>query len=363
MRFEGKQITVSVFGQSHGPAVGVVVDGLPAGIRIDPERLQRFLNRRAPGRNRYSTPRREADEPEFLSGLVGGVTCGAPLCAVIRNTDTHSADYAEFADTPRPSHADWPASVRYGKHADLRGGGPFSARLTAPLCVAGGIALQWLEDRGVRVGAHVLSIGEIRDEAFDPTAVGEETLEAVRTGDFPVIRPEAGERMREAILRAGEEQDSLGGCVECAAIGLPVGLGGPLFEGLESPLSAALFAIPAVRAVEFGLGTEAALRRGSDYNDAYTVRDGRVTALTNHSGGLTGGLTNGMPLLLRITLKPTPSIGKPQRTVSLSRMEETELRIRGRHDPCVVPRAVPVAEAMTAMVLADRMLADTRTEE
>lgn len=351
----GKMIKVSVFGQSHGAAVGVAVDGLPAGEEIDLAELQRFLNRRRPGKDILSTPRREEDVPEFLSGLESGKTCGAPLCAVIRNSGQRSADYEGLSDTPRPGHADYTAWVKWRGNADLRGGGHFSGRLTAPLCVAGGIAKQILSRRGIHVGAHLSAAAGIEDEPFPPYPTGE-LFAAVAAKDFPVLDGGAGARMRAAILAAGEAGDSVGGVVECAAVGLPAGLGAPMFEGVENRLAAALFGIPAVKGVEFGAGFGAAALRGSEHNDPFAVRDGRIVTETNRAGGILGGITNGMPVVLRAAFKPTPSIGMEQRTVSLSRLENTTLAVRGRHDPCVALRAVPVVEAVTACVLLDLLL-------
>ncbi len=357
MHFQGQKLTLQVFGQSHGEAVGAVLDGFPAGIRIDAEKLAAFMGRRAPGQGTHTTARREKDAPEFVSGVVDGVTCGAPITVLIRNQDIRSGDYASLRDVPRPSHADWPAFVKYGPAHDVRGGGAFSARLTAPVCAAGALALQLLEEKGVFVGAHIAEIAGIPDDSFDPVNLRPEALRGPGQKAFPVISDQAGRQMLSAIEEARKAADSVGGVVECGALGLPVGLGGPLFEGLESVLSFALFAIPAVRAVGFGSGFAAAGMRGSRHNDPIIVRDGTVRTATNHAGGLQGGMTNGMPLLLTAAFKPTPSIGRPQRSVSFSRMEETELVISGRHDPCVVPRAVPVVEAMTALVLLDRLLA------
>ncbi|MBQ9300752.1 MAG: chorismate synthase [Clostridia bacterium] len=356
MQFKGNKLTVTVFGQSHAPAVGMVMDGLPAGIAVDRERLQAFMARRAPGQGSFTTARKEADTPEFLSGLAGNTTCGAPVCAVIRNSDTHSRDYSQFLAVPRPSHADYPARVKFGRNFDIRGGGQFSARLTAPLCAAGGIALQWLESKGIQIGAHIAAIAGIQDRPFDPIAVSGKDFDRVRENGFPVLDAEAGRSMLAAIEEARLAQDSVGGIVECAGIGLPVGLGDALFGGLESALSAGLFAIPAVKAVSFGSGFEAAALRGSQHNDPYILRSGRVAAATNHAGGIVGGMTTGMPLIIKAAFKPTPSIGQPQRSVNLDTMEETTLTITGRHDPCVVPRAVPVVEAVTALVLMDKLL-------
>lgn len=356
MIFRGKKLTVSIFGQSHAAAIGAVIDGLPAGFRIDREQLQAFLNRRAPGQGRLTTARKEADEPEFVSGLNGETTCGAPVCAVIRNGDTRSRDYDAFRRVPRPSHADYPAIVKYGESYDIRGGGPFSGRLTAPVCVAGGIALQMLAERGIRIGAHIASVSNQSDRRFDPLRVGPADFDLIAANGFPTLSRDAGEEMMAEIENARKAEDSVGGTVEAAAVGLPAGLGGPLFEGLESALAAACFAIPAVKGVEFGDGFFAALLRGSQHNDAYAMDGDRVVTRTNHAGGLVGGMTTGMPLIFRVAFKPTPSIGQPQQSVNLAEGRETELTIRGRHDPCVVQRAVPVVEAMTALVLLDEIL-------
>nr|WP_325223129.1 chorismate synthase [uncultured Oscillibacter sp.] len=351
----GNILRVSVFGQSHGKAVGVVVDGLPAGEAIDLEELQRFLDRRRPGTGPLSTARKETDVPEFLSGLEGGKTCGAPLCAVIKNADQHSKDYGELADKPRPGHADFTAWAKWGGHADMRGGGHFSGRLTAPLCVAGGIAKQILARRGIFVGAHLASVAGICDRPFPlyPTAA---LFSEIAAKPFPVLDEAAGERMRAAILEAKNDLDSVGGVIECAAAGLPAGLGEPMFGGVENRLAAALFGIPAVKGVEFGEGFRAAELRGSENNDPFTVENGEIRAETNRAGGILGGITTGMPLVLRAAVKPTPSIGRPQKTVRLSAMEAAELTVHGRHDPCVAHRAVPVAEAVTAAVLLDMLL-------
>lgn len=351
----GKLLRVGVFGESHGAAIGVTVDGLPAGERIDMDELQAFLDRRRPGKNPLSTARRETDVPEFLSGLRDGVTCGTPLCAVIHNSDQHSADYAELADKPRPSHADYTAWVKWRGQADMRGGGHFSGRLTAPLCVAGGIAGQILARRGIFVGAHLAAVGTEEDETF-PLHPTDELFRAVAAKPFPTLSDAAGERMQRVILDAREAQDSVGGIIECAAIGLPAGVGEPMFDGVENRLAAALFGIPAVKGVEFGAGFGSARLRGSENNDALRVENGRVVTETNRAGGILGGITNGMPLTLRVGIKPTPSIGQKQKTVSLSRMENTELTVHGRHDPCIAHRAVPVVEAVTACVLLDLLL-------
>lgn len=351
----GSILRVSVFGQSHGKAIGVNIDGLPAGEAIDLEELQRFMDRRKPGKSPLSTARKEADAPEFLSGLENGKTCGAPLCAIIRNSDQHSKDYSELADKPRPGHADYTAAVKWSGGADMRGGGHFSGRLTAPLCIAGGIAKQILARRGIYVGAHLASVAAEQDASF-PLHPAPALFDAVAAKPFPVLDDGAGERMQAAILEAREALDSVGGVIECAAVGLPAGLGDPMFGGVENRLAAALFGIPAVKGVEFGEGFHAARLRGSENNDPFAVEEGRIVASSNHAGGILGGITTGMPIVLRAAIKPTPSIAKPQQTVSLSRMENTELTIHGRHDPCIAHRAVPVVEAVTATVLFDLLL-------
>ena len=351
----GKILKVSVFGQSHGTAIGVNIDGLPAGEKIDLEELQRFLDRRRPGKNKLSTARNEGDVPEILSGLLDGKTCGAPLCAVIRNSDQHSKDYAELADKPRPGHADYTAWVKWKGRADMRGGGHFSGRLTAPLCIAGGIAKQILARRGIYVGAHLRGVGGVADAPFPLTPTPELFEEVIRK-PFPVLDDKAGETMQAVILSVKEYLDSVGGVVECAAIGLPAGLGDPMFDGVENRLAAALFGIPAVKGVEFGAGFGAAAVLGSSNNDSFLVKDGNIVTETNHAGGVLGGITTGMPLVLQAAFKPTPSIAKQQQTVSLSAMENTDLEIHGRHDPCIAHRAVPVVEAVTACVLLDLLL-------
>lgn len=349
-------ITVSIFGQSHAPGIGVVVDGLPAGEKIDLDELQAFLTRRAPGTGSWSTPRKEADAPEILSGLADGVTCGAPLAAVIRNTNTRSKDYSNLRDIPRPGHADFTAQMKYGGWQDVAGGGHFSGRLTAPLCIAGGICKQILARRGITVGAHIAGIGGIPDTTYDPVNVTAEDLLLTSKKRFPVLDDAAGEKMQAAIDQARSELDSLGGLIECGVIGLPVGLGDPMLDGMENRIARLVFAIPAVKGVEFGAGFAAASLRGSENNDGYTVSSGRVCTLTNHSGGICGGLTTGMPVVFRAAFKPTPSIAHEQRSVSLPELADTTLTVTGRHDPCVVTRAAPAVEAAAALGIYDLLL-------
>lgn len=337
----------TLFGESHGPAIGVVLTGVPAGLALDLDAVRGELARRAPGRDDLSTARREPDEPEILSGLFGGVTTGAPLCAVIRNTDARSGDYEKTKNLARPGHADYAAHVRYGGHNDYRGGGHFSGRLTAPLVFAGAVAKQLLAGRGVTVCAHISSVYGENDGCWDAM---DELLAASRK-PFPVLDDEAGERMKQAILEARAEGDSVGGAVECALFGLPVGLGGPDFgENAEGIFSQYLFAVPAVKAVSFGAGTAFSLMRGSEANDPlYMDDDGMVKAEQNCAGGINGGITNGMPLVFEVTFRPTPSIARRQFTVDMEKGENAEIELAGRHDPCVVPRAVPVIEAAAAL--------------
>ena len=346
--YNGAVLRLSVFGQSHAEAVGMTLEGLPAGLPVDPDALQSFLNRRAPGRNDWSTSRREEDCPEFLCGLKDGKTCGAPLTAIIRNRNTRSSDYEQLRCLPRPGHADYTAQLRYGGFQDVAGGGHFSGRLTAPLCIAGGILLQMLDAKGICVEARIRAIAGIRDDSPFTESVAEK--------DFPTVSSKAGEQMKAAIQAARAEGDSVGGIIECVIRGVPGGLGSPMFDGVENRIAQLAFAIPAVKGVEFGSGFQAAEMRGSENNDPYTVEDGRVVTGTNHAGGILGGITTGMPVVFRVAVKPTPSIASPQQTVNLDTMQPETLRIGGRHDPCIVPRAVPVVEAVAAIAVADLIL-------
>ena len=346
----GERLRVTLFGQSHGPAVGCVIDGFPAGVSIDWDRVRAFMARRAPGQNAWSTPRREADEFEILSGLnEQGLSCGAPISALIRNTDTRSRDYPDLRRFPRPGHADYAATCKYGDAWDYRGGGHFSARLTAPLCLAGALCVQYLESRGVRVGAHIARIGDSVDAV--PSFVSP-TLPLYPPDAFPVIDPIQVEQMKREIESARQFGDSVGGEVRCIVTGFPAGIGGPYFGGLEGKLAQALFGIPAVKGVLFGDPGD----YGIENNDPYRLKDGRVSTVSNHCGGILGGISNGMPLHFTVTFKPTPSISRQQQTVDLRDMKEAPLTLQGRHDPCVVPRAVPVVEAATAIVLTDLLL-------
>ncbi len=350
----GEYLKLSIFGQSHGPAIGMTLDGIPAGLPVDESALKSFLARRAPGQAAYSTPRKEADMPEFLSGILDGYTCGAPIAATITNSNTRSGDYENLKDCPRPGHADYTAQVKYRGFQDVAGGGHFSGRLTAPLCIAGGLCKQWLSRQGIEVAAHIGAIAGIEDTPFSSTVP---EIDQIGTS-FPVLNPLQGERMQQAISQARTEGDSVGGIVECAIVGAPAGLGEPMFGGVESKLAQILYGIPAVKGVSFGSGFAVSAMRGSQSNDSFTIQNGSVKTQTNHCGGILGGITNAMPILFRIAFKPTPSIAKTQQSIRLSTQEECPLQIHGRHDPCIVPRAVPVVEAAAAIALMDMLLGE-----
>lgn len=361
----GTTLRVTIFGQSHSPAIGCVVEGLPAGFAPDMQVLHAFMARRAPGQASWSTPRKEADIPRVLSGLnQRGQTCGAPLALMIENTNTRSGDYDDVLHIPRPGHADFTAQAKWHGYQDVPGGGHFSGRLTAPLCAAGGIALQMLAARGARIGAHLAQIGTVCDESFDALRMDAEArthldtqLQALSDGRaFPVINQAAGTAMIAQIDDARSAQDSLGGAIECVATGLPAGIGEPMFDGIESTIARIAFGIPAVKALEFGAGTSVAALRASQNNDPFGISDGQALPLKNDAGGNLGGITTGAPLLFRLTIKPTPSIARPQASVNLDTNTETALQLRGRHDPCIAPRAVPVAEAVMALAVLDSWL-------
>lgn len=350
----GEHLKLSIFGQSHGPAIGMTLDGIPAGLSVDIEKLHSFLKRRAPGQNEYSTPRKEADAPEFLSGIVNGYTCGAPIAAIIHNKNTRSSDYDNLKNTPRPGHADYTAQIKYKGYQDSAGGGHFSGRLTAALCIAGGLCKQWLENEGIVVGSHIVSIGGVSDEParLDPVCPNLSSLDV----DFPVINPQAKINMKKAIADARTGSDSVGGIIECIITGLPVGLGEPMFGGMESRIAQIIYGIPAVKGLDFGAGFWGSTLRGSANNDPFVLSNGEVKTATNHAGGILGGITNGMPLVFQVAIKPTPSIAQPQQSICLSDLSNTMLEINGRHDPCIVPRAIPVIEAAAALAVFDAYL-------
>lgn len=344
----GENLKLTIFGQSHSAGIGMVLEGIPAGNNIDTDELQRFMQRRAPGNSSLSTPRKETDQPEFLGGIVNGVTCGAPVAAIIRNNDTRSADYDALKTVPRPGHADYTAFVKYGGFADTAGGGHFSGRLTAPLCVAGGICMQLLRKEGIGIISRISSIGDISDEG----PLESETASKI----FPTVSDAAGEKMIALIEKVKAEGDSVGGTIECTVTGLPAGLGDPMFGGMENRISSIIFGIPAIKGIEFGNGFDAARLRGSENNDEFGISDGKVVTLTNRAGGILGGITDGMALTFRVAVKPTPSVAKKQKSVDLAKMSETDLEIKGRHDPCIVPRAVPCVEAAAAVAVYDALL-------
>ena len=349
----GEYLRLSIFGQSHGPAIGMTLDGIPAGLPVDFDKLQQFLNRRAPGNAPYSTSRKEGDVPEFLGGVLNGYTCGAPLAAIIHNSNTRSADYANVKDIPRPGHADYTAQIKYCGFQDIAGGGHFSGRLTAPLCIAGGLCKQWLELHNVQIHSRIVSIGSIVDES----AVSHVNPDLASIPDvFPVLSPDSAEKMKEAIMQAKSLGDSLGGVIECIVTGLPAGLGDPMFGGMESRIAQIVYGIPAVKGLSFGSGFHGTSMYGSENNDNFIVNNGKVCTQTNHAGGILGGITNAMPIVFNVAIKPTPSILRPQKSVLLDVNTETELTIQGRHDPCIVPRAVPVVEAATAIAIFDAWL-------
>ncbi|MBC8571150.1 chorismate synthase [Zongyangia hominis] len=359
-----QNIKVSIFGESHSPQIGVVMDNLPAGLPIDMDRVLAFMARRAPQAASYSTARREADVPQVVSGLFEGHTTGTPLCALIANTDTRSKDYEEMRAKARPGHADFTGFLRYHGQNDYRGGGHFSGRLTAPLCFAGAVALQALEGLGVTVGAHILSLGGVWDNAFDPVDISAKELRAVSGAEFPVTVSPVKLKMLEAVEEARKDKNSLGGTIECCAVGVRPGLGSPMFDGLENVISRIVFGIPAVKGIEFGSGFDCAGMTGREHNDPfYMDENGMVKTKTNNHGGILGGISSGMPLIFRVAVKPTPSIASEQDTVDFVGGKDEKIAITGRHDPCVVPRAVPCVEAALALGLLDAYLAPRPTLE
>ncbi|TDT51373.1 chorismate synthase [Fonticella tunisiensis] len=349
----GQRIKFSIFGESHGKAIGITIDGLPPGINLDLEEIEFEMGRRAPGKNEFSTPRKEKDSFEILSGYFNDHTTGAPLCAVIWNGDQHSKDYEQLKNVLRPGHADYTGYVKYAGFNDYRGGGHFSGRLTAPLVFAGAVAKQILAKREIFIGSHIYHIGGIYDVPFDKVRIEPQLLRELRRNSFPVLDEKKGQEMKNLILETKKELDSIGGVIEAAAVNLPAGLGSPFFDSVESNLAHLLFSIPAVKGVEFGTGFEIAKMKGSQANDEYYIENGKVKTFTNHNGGILGGITSGMPLIFRAAFKPTASIGKIQKTIDISKKESTQLQVKGRHDPCIVQRAIPVVEAVTAMAILD----------
>lgn len=351
----GDKIKISVFGESHGNGIGVVIDGLPAGVKIDMDSVMTQMSRRAPGKDRTATPRKESDLPKVLSGMLGDTLTGAPLCAVIENTNTRSGDYGNLLSCPRPGHSDYTAFVKYNGANDIRGGGHFSGRITAPIVFAGSICRQILSQKGIKIAAHINSIGNVCDEPFNPVSVDDALIEKLNTSSFALIDISVEEKMRDEVEDARMSLDSVGGTIECAVTGIEAGIGEPMFDGVEGVIAKAVFGVPAIKGIEFGKGFELSKMRGSQSNDPFRYKDGKVVTETNNCGGILGGITNGMPIIFRAAVKPTPSIAQKQKSVDLQKKENAELEIHGRHDPCIVPRAVPVIEAVTAIAIANLM--------
>lgn len=352
----GNGIKISIFGESHGKAIGVNLDGLKAGILLDIDKIRREMKRRAPGNNEYSTSRKEEDEFEILSGFFEGRTTGTPLCAIIYNTNKKTEDYSELKNTMRPSHGDYTGYVKYGGFNDYRGGGHFSGRLTAPLVFAGAICKQLLESRGIAIGSHISRIGEEEEELFNPVSVDPSTLKLLAGMAFPVLNAKSEALMKRVIARAKEQKDSVGGVVETAVLGMEPGIGEPFFDSVESTLAHLIFSIPGVKGLEFGAGFDISKLTGSEANDEYYMDGEEIKTYSNNNGGVLGGITDGMPIIFRTAIKPAASIGRLQRTIDIEKKENVELEVHGRHDPCIVPRAVPVVEAVTAIALLDLII-------
>ncbi len=345
----GNIFRITSFGESHGSCIGVVIDGCPAGLSVSEKDIQAEVDKRSPGKGVASTTRAEEDRVETISGITGGYTTGAPITLVIWNKDVDSSQYEQIKDMLRPGHADYTARIKYGGYNDYRGGGRFSGRITASFVMAGAITKKLLKLAGVEVIAHTVEIAGITAE----TMSYDEIRKNVEKNELRCADPEAAELMLKAIEEAQGEGDSVGGLIEGIALNVPAGLGEPVFDTLEGELAKALFAIPAVKGVEFGSGFASSLMRGSENNDPFAVEDGKIVTKTNNAGGILGGISNGMPVVVGVAVKPTPSIAKKQQTVDIAKMENAELEIKGRHDACIVPRAVPVVEAMMAVTLCD----------
>lgn len=347
----GNKIELSIFGESHGKAIGIVINGIKPGFEIDMDKIEKEMERRAPGRNKMSTQRKEGDKPKILSGIFEGKTTGAPISMIIENSDTRSKDYSKLKDLMRPGHADYAGNRRYGGFNDYRGGGHFSGRITAPLVFAGALAKQLLEEKGIKIGAHISSVGKVKDDSFNRINISESLLENLLKKELPLIKDEKIEEVKEEIEKVRLKGNSIGGTIECAIIGVKAGIGSPFFDSLESKIASLAFSVPAVKGIEFGLGFEISEMTGAEANDEYYVENGEIKAYSNNNGGITGGISNGMPITYKVAIKPTPSISIEQRTVNISTMENEKLVIEGRHDPCIVQRAVVVIEAIAAIAI------------
>jgi chorismate synthase len=358
----GKNIKLSIFGESHGNSIGIIIDGLPGGIKLDLDYINSEMQRRVPGKSNLSTPRKESDNFEILSGYFNNHTSGTPLCCAIKNSNQHSKDYESIKSILRPGHADYTGFIKYSGFNDYRGAGHFSGRLTAPLVFAGAIAKQVLKKIDIIVGSHIKKIGSITESSFDYTNIDSDLLSSLSYKEFPTIDDEKGIEMKKFILSAKEEEDSVGGIVETAAINLPVGLGSPFFDSVESRLSSIIFSVPAVKGIEFGKGFDFSNLKGSEANDEYYIVSSNIYTKTNNNGGILGGITNGMPLIFRVVFKPTPSIGKIQNTIDISKMENTTIKVHGRHDPCIVHRGLVVIEAVTAITILDLLIEKEGTQ-
>ncbi|KMT22724.1 chorismate synthase [Clostridium cylindrosporum] len=349
----GRKIKISVFGESHGAAIGVVIDSLPAGFEIDLDKVNFEMSRRAPGKSKLTTGRQEKDQYEIVSGFFEGKTTGTPLCSMIRNSDTRSGDYSLLKDIVRPGHADLTGKMRYLGANDYRGGGHFSGRLTAPIVFAGAVAKQILEKRGIHIGSHILSLAGVKDKEFDPINVNIDDIKNLKNMTLPLLDPTVEEKMKDEVLKARENLDSVGGIIETVVLNMPGGIGSPIFDSVESVIASGMFSVPAVKGVEFGRGFDIASMKGSEANDEYYLDNGEIKTYSNNNGGILGGITSGAPILFKVAIKPTPSISRPQRSVNVSTMEDTNLEIVGRHDPCILPRAAVVVEAVTALCILD----------
>ncbi|OPX48911.1 chorismate synthase [Clostridium thermobutyricum] len=351
----GRNLKVSIFGESHGTGIGITIDGLPSGFEIDLDKVNFEMGRRAPGKSPLSTARKEGDNVDILSGFFEGKTTGTPLCGIIRNKDNRSRDYGKLRDLMRPGHADYTGNIRYNGFNDYRGGGHFSGRITAPIVFAGAICKQILEKEGIKITSHVKSIGKVEDINFNPLEIEEEIMNNLLNMELPVLDKSVEEKMREEILNAKSEGDSVGGVIECAITGIKAGVGSPFFYSIESVIAHLLFSVPAVKGVEFGEGFNITKLRGSEANDSMYYDGDQVKTRTNNNGGVIGGISNGMPIIFRAGIKPTASIIKKQETINIKAKENEELVIEGRHDPCIVQRAIPVIECIAAIGILDLM--------
>ena len=354
----GKQIQISIFGESHGEAIGVTIDGIKAGEKIDFDHINKQMKRRAPARDDTTSSRKEDDNVKILSGILNGCTTGSPICAIIKNINANSIDYNELTSIARPGHADYTAHIKYNGFQDVRGGGHFSGRLTAPLTFAGSICQQILMKKNIKIAAHIQSIKDIQDSKFDPINIQESLIDDLASQNFPTIDKDIKIAMKNIIKNAREKRDSVGGIIECAVIGIPAGIGNPMFNGIENCISSIVFGIPAVKGIEFGLGFDSSYMYGSDNNDEFYNNDGEIRTKTNNHGGILGGISSGMPIIFRVAIKPTPSIGIKQHTINLSNKINSTIEIKGRHDPCIVSRAVPIIEAATSISILELLYED-----